>query len=287
MGWRSSIPGTDDYEDVTSRHNVAGLAGESGSVIDETYKVFTIPGGTNPLTGGNGFVCSSCHDPHAGGKTPDGSGYISGNPRLLRTSLLGQTVNTVNFKMQTVDPFVYGGLSSDVFRVIEYKQGSTAWCGACHDRFKTTNHEGAPNPGEGHANFYLGMWRHPMDGHVVPPPDFDGSIGTGTPVEKPGSVKHVACFTCHRAHSTTAVATGWASSWPRDDGGSSNTSALLRMDNRGVCYNCHGAEEYNCWTDDRLVAAGGGGYIKMDCSKCHPSTTHFSGGGYACSVCHG
>lgn len=272
------------YKTVTSRHNIWGLVGESGSVIDETYKVYQIPGGTGTnQIGGSGFVCGSCHDPHDGGKVPDGSGYITGsstsaNPRLLRRSITvidsAYTDLYVSLKMSTVGTFTYQGVSSGVYRVIEYKSGSTRWCGACHNRFKTSNRDSSL--GSGHANYYFGMWRHPMDGHVVPPPGFDGSIDTGTPLEKPGSVYHVSCFTCHRAHGSPAAKTGWASSWPRDVdlGGTSTTSALLRMDNRGTCYNCHGAGQYNCWNDSRL-----------HCSSCHPGTYHGSSPD-DCTTCH-
>lgn len=260
---------------VTSRHTVWGYVADANGTAgpwngDESYKsgLDYIPGGTQTLTG-NGLMCSSCHQPHG-----------SSNPRLLRTSLLGTEGLTLQFTMSDV--------GNNAKRVTAYVSGSSQWCGACHDKFKTLNHNSPPYPGEGHANYYLGMWRHPMDAHPLLPPGSDGSVETGTPLEKPGGVKHIACLTCHRAHATTAQATGYALSWPRDPvaPGSGTTSALLRMDNRGTCYNCHGAGYYNSWNDNRLVAASGGGQIPMDCSKCHPSSNHFSGGGYDCSVCH-
>ncbi|MEW6182844.1 MAG: cytochrome c3 family protein [Bacillota bacterium] len=298
-----------EIKPVTSRHSVWGLPGETGGVIgnDNRDDHLFIPGGTNQFAGGSGFACASCHDPHAGGRTPN-DGYVTGtagssNPRLLRKSITIQDgANTnlyVSFRMQTVGTFSYtpgAGIPVDsgVYTVIGYTYGSTKWCGACHNKFKTANWDF--RPGQGHANFYLSMWRHPMDAHVLPPPGFDGSIATGTPVEEYESdfgVKRLACLTCHRAHSTIADADGWASSWPRDLGAptpASNTSALLRMENRGVCFNCHGAGQYNCWNDNRLVLAEDGvSYIPMDCSNCHPSTEwHFTvgGGGYDCSVCH-
>jgi hypothetical protein len=49
-----------------------------------------------------------------------------------------------------------------------------------------------------------------------------------------------------------------------------NTSALLRMNNRGICYNCHGAGRYNCWTDTRF---DGVAFDPVDgvpaCGVCH------------------
>jgi predicted CXXCH cytochrome family protein len=290
------------YATNTSRHNVWGLADESGPVVDDTYKYFVIPGGTSAFTG-NGFVCGSCHNPHAGGKTPgtvswrppgSGSSYnitsaVMGNPRLLRTSIFEHTIDQVIFKMAGVGAFTYEGVVSGVYRVTDYVYGSAAWCGSCHNKFDTST-AGERIPEGGHAVEHLGMWRHPMDVHVTPPGGADTSLATGTPLEiwNRGAshpqylTPKVACLTCHRAHGSTVSATGWASSWPRDSGigGTSNTSALLRMDNRGACYNCHGAGEYNSWNDPRL-----------NCGACHPDVNGLKGhsmniGDVSCYFCH-
>jgi cytochrome c553 len=59
---------------------------------------------------------------------------------------------------------------------------------------------------------------------------------------------YIGCLTCHRAHGTDAVMTGYAnvadSSSPQPDSGAGGVppvgdSALLRADNRGVCERCH------------------------------------------------
>ncbi|RPF49539.1 putative CXXCH cytochrome family protein [Thermodesulfitimonas autotrophica] len=281
---------------VTSRHNVWGVVYESGPlVLDPAAVTLAIPGGSNAFTG-TGFTCTSCHDPHGGGATPDpATGLITGsattpNPRLLRKTITVGTATYsdlyVSFKFETVGTFTYGtpSVASGVYRVIQYVDGSTNWCGACHVKFQTDDPDTVP--GAGHAVFYYGMWRHPVNVHVIPPPatstaTFDGSIATGTPLEiKPtGSnisglqyVRNLGCLTCHRAHSTTATMAGWASSWPRSEGGTSSSSALLRMDNRGVCFNCHRSGEYNCWQDTRI-----------DCSKCHPGAHVVT---VDCTLCH-
>ena len=296
---------------VTSRHNVQGFVygDESGAVQDTTEKYFWIPGGSNYLGTNNfsssGFVCTTCHDPHAGGRTPDGSGFIAGsataaNPRLLRRSITVQdaayTDLYVSFKVATVGTFTYSATASAVYRVIayarnypggdsgDYSAGTTRWCGACHNKFQVddkdvpdTTHASA---GPGHAVYYYGMHRHPVNvPHALLPSTADGSIDTGTPLETPtaaepscgtchpdiwggsptgDTVGNLGCLTCHRAHSSTAAVAGWASAWPRDatdpatGNAISNTSALLRMNNRGICYNCHGAGQYNCWNDTRF-----------------------------------
>ncbi|MEW6486278.1 MAG: hypothetical protein AB1423_17005, partial [Pseudomonadota bacterium] len=239
---------------VTSRHNVWGFDTEFGDVdgSDPAGDTF-IPGSTNTITGSSGFVCASCHDPHAGGKTPDGSNIISGNPRLLRTPLFGRTVNFVEFKVSTVGTFTYavGGVGetvdSGVYRVTEYVYGSTDYCGACHDKFF------APS-GSGDDQKYQGMYRHAFGVNLLDAVD-QGNVAidadpavSGTPTETKNNPPNgqVACLSCHRAHSTVASMAGWANSYPRSEaGGRACTSALLRMNNRGVCYNCHGAAESN------------------------------------------
>jgi len=292
-----------ELKGVTSRHNVWGFVygDESGPVQNTNNIYYWIPGSSNQFSG-SGFVCSSCHDPHAGGKTPGsvswtppGSSYpsiitdaVKGNPRLLRLSIFGKTVDTLIFRMATVGAFTYQGVSSGVYRVTEYVYGSASWCGACHNRFDTST-AGERIAGEGHAAQYLGMWRHPMDVHAVLPGGADGTVATGTPLEVwttghgGGLSDKVACLTCHRAHSTTAVVAGWAASWPRDAAdpatgkAQGDTSALLRMDNRGTCHNCHGAGKYNSWSDPRVR-----------CADCHPDTdrNHNGSGGVYCTFCH-
>ncbi|MEW6447824.1 MAG: cytochrome c3 family protein [Bacillota bacterium] len=272
-----------DGPTVTSRHNVWGYSmGNESDGLDQgagSHGPYEIPGGTNTFTG-SGFVCASCHDPHDGGTVPDANGYVKGdathpNPRLLRRSFTfagGTTVPNVymKFHMVPVGDFVYKGVTSGVYKVDQYwvdydagdgtYYGSSYWCGGCHDKFK------AELPG---MNFGV-MTKHPTFGHAVLPDGANGSILYGTPLEYDddtvaGLVYRVGCLTCHRAHATTAKAIGWASEWPRDGGGTSTTSALLRMDNRGVCYNCHGAAKYNCINDTREVSGS------AKCSTCHPS----------------
>jgi predicted CXXCH cytochrome family protein len=298
-------PGTSDYRTVTSRHTVGGYLPDSrnqaGAWSGPGATQLVIPGGTDTLTG-NGLVCGSCHDPHAGGKTPGSvswtppgssgpyvvSNAVSGNPRLLRTAILGKTVDEMIFTAETVGTFTYLGVGSGVYRVTDYIFGSSDWCGACHDKFDTGT-AGDRIAAEGHAPRFLEMWRHPVDVHAQPPSGAglgDVSVDTGTPLELwtsgwAGLPDKVACLTCHRAHGATAVMDGWAGNWPRDSdmGGTGDTSALLRMDSRGICYNCHGAGLYNSWGDPRV-----------DCGDCHPDVNGLKGhdgdGGAACEFCH-
>ncbi len=315
-----------ELKTVTSRHNVWGLAGESGDALDPDAKFFTIPGSAN-VFGGNGFVCGSCHDPHAGGltrgnvswwrdgaygnyyvgwssETHPGTKYtikpentsIIGNPRLLRTSIFGRQVDKVIFQFnESLGTFTGPqATGSPVYPVTAYVYGSTNWCSSCHDRLDPTQGGQRFNP-EGHAGQYLSMWRHPMDVHFIDAPGQNTSLATGTPYEQWNkgnshilSTHKVACLTCHRAHSTTVAVTGWASNWPTDGGGTRNTSALLRMTNRGTCYNCHGGAKYNCWNDNRNLGTVSSPAI-YNCAECHPGKAtkyqHAPNTG-PCSACH-
>jgi hypothetical protein len=176
-------------------------------------------------------------------------------------------------------------VASGVYRVFSYSSGTRDWCGACHNKFKAPTAIRVAN--SGHAEQDFGMWRHPMRGHIWFPEGADISMETGTPPEPfPNSqIYRIGCLTCHRAHSTTAAMNGWATSWPRDLGlsGPGTTSALLRMDSRGMCYNCHRAGEYNCWNDTRPVplrratSSSPLVYVPMSCSGDNNIYCHYDG----------
>jgi predicted CXXCH cytochrome family protein len=261
---------------VTSRHNVWGFVygDESGAVQDTPDKYYWIPGGSNGFTG-DGFVCTSCHDPHDGGAVPDG-GYITGsatnpNPRLLRRSITVQDATYTSLYVK-----FWGSWEEDEnkgsYHVTAYDSRISEWCGACHNKLQTD--DAGNKAGEGEAIRYFGMWRHPIGSHVLRGSVTDESLATGTPVLKGLNcgARQVGCLSCHRAHSSAVVMEegSWAASWPREAAdpatgkAQGETSALLRMDNRGTCYNCHGAGQRNCRNDPF--------YDSFDCSSCHPHT---------------
>jgi predicted CXXCH cytochrome family protein len=294
-----------ELKNVTSRHNVWGFVygEENTAVADTTDKYFWIPGGSSQLTG-DGFVCTSCHDPHAGG-VYDGNA----NPRLLRNFV------HVGFQLATIGEFIYSAEPSAVYQVIRYRAplpygdtGISEWCGACHNKFQTDDGDNkAVEPAE--PPLYFGMWRHPIDAHVAPPVSggqiiMDPSIATGTPLVYRGYnvVYSVGCLTCHRAHSTTVAKTGWATTWPRDAADPAtgkvlgDTTALLRMDSRGICYNCHGAGQYNCRNDTRFLdldwqhtdGCSPRGYLDPEQVQCHSWTSKNAHGRSlrSCEMCH-
>lgn len=229
---------------ITSRHKVWGYATNIAALDPaDTASRLHVPGGTSPLT--SGLVCGSCHDPHAGGTlTVDVDGVMTAgsiNPRLLRTKLPAGNNLQVRFKIEDMGAWAHS--DAHVYRVVGYVSGSNGWCGGCHDKFDVGVGFG------GSDGVVRPMYRHAMG----VPADLTGLAGrnytnletAGTPTEGtvPGDGE-VACLTCHRAHSTTAAAAGWATNWS-SDGGTGLGSALLRMDNRGVCWSCHDAATAN------------------------------------------
>lgn len=265
-----------ELKPVTSRHNVWGFVygDESGAVQDTADRYHWIPGGSDQLTG-SGFVCTSCHDPHDGGTVPDG-GYITGsatnpNPRLLRRSITVQDATYTSLYVKFSGSWENDGNRGSYY-VTSYDSATSKWCGACHNKLQTD--DASNKAGEGEAVQYFGMWRHPIGSHVLRGSVTDESLATGTPVLKGLNcgARQVGCLSCHRAHSSAVVMEegSWAASWPREAAdpatgkAQGDTSALLRMDNRGTCYNCHGSGQRNCRNDPF--------YDSLDCSSCHPYT---------------
>lgn len=180
-----------------------------------------VPGGGSPVSGG--LQCGSCHNPHG-----------TQNARLLREKVNGVDLSAVVVRMEK-DP--------ETEQVTAYVSGINEWCAACHPRFNRGEGAGRSlTPGDT-------RYRHPMGVAVtLPPADgvnfFGGDMEKGTPLES----GKLSCLSCHRAHGTKAQMTGfWTAfiGWLREDGTISKSSALLRLDNRGVCFNCHGAAQYN------------------------------------------
>lgn len=160
---------------------------------------------------------------------------------------------------------VTGGTSG----ALNTARGMSAWCAGCHATY--TNNSGtvadatAPyNAGDGLG--FLTRHRHPVN---VPMSNFmglgDTSVivatqqlplahelgeqvsGAGAPALEDSD--WVECLSCHRAHGVSSTMTGWANEkadLPNDEipsfitkSGTNVPSALLRLDERGVCQSCH------------------------------------------------
>ena len=204
---------------VSSIHNADGTTAAAwGNGVNR--------GVTADLTAGN-LSCASCHDPHG-----------SPNYRILKETINGNAV-----AVQQVDE---GALKD--YDTEQWGTGMSSVCAACHDAYHVTTGGSGSDP----AVAASGGYAHTIDmnysyaGTNVNPETI-GFGGYKLPLaETAPAFGRVVCSTCHMSHGTPAQMSGLA------DGGydpfgpglgagpiPSGDSALLRLDNRGVCEVCH------------------------------------------------
>lgn len=153
--------------------------------------------------------------------------------------------------------------TSTVYPGGDPSKGMTGWCVGCHTVYATK--ESTYNAADGYG--LTNRHRHPMN---VPLSNFAGprslivtdlvlplahTIGeahTAPNTLANQSSDWIDCMACHNAHGTTATMVGWANNATTNNqaanfgpntgtGGVPPTgdSALLKLDNRGVCEACH------------------------------------------------
>lgn len=211
----------------TSAHRVRGMTNADGTAYtgDTVWGI----GGLNSGAGASfALDCTTCHDPH-------GKSGVAGAPtyRILRSNVAAKLpgasgVVTVSeqvapeVKVNTVSDanYKYYGQTYTDARLMEL----SAWCASCHTRIHASGTGvGGESSGDSIYNF-----RHRTDG---------ANVGTSDALGAP------ACMTCHVSHGSSAVAAGGAAEVPEpgtaEKGGVYQGSALLRIDNRGVCQACH------------------------------------------------
>jgi len=213
---------------ATSIHNVEPI----GTPASADFAANDIPGNItgNPLTGG--FRCGSCHDPHAGDKY---------NDRLLRTTPISGA-GTVGDTQATAVNFVYDSATNVV---TDYAADATAltnlnnWCGTCHNKFNVGDN--------GAKTMSNGKYRHAMGVAVDPTKTtLDAYLGVKD-VAAANNKNFLNCLSCHYAHGSDKAKMDTYTIWDRDITGTftETDSTLLRMDKRGVCFDCHGAAANN------------------------------------------
>lgn len=207
-----------------------------------------IPGGTNTLVGN--FRCGSCHDPHAGGTYP-AAGVM---PRLLKASLYGTDFVVADFQDWTFSAET-ASFGTDMRAKVLTGYGDEAgnWCAGCHDLFNQTAHDAGQvavnNASTGNADKYMHRMNFTVNAANV-------NDITNASLEKLAlSVGgDLTCLTCHRAHGTASTVTAGtvfnrAWNYLHGDGtaesGTQESSVLLREKERDVCFDCHGAAEFN------------------------------------------
>lgn len=197
------------------------LSGSAASAA--TTSAHSIDG--NPVTSwGSGAIgtgagqtitmdCGSCHNPH-GNSGPGGAATY----RILRPvpdgaeGGSGVSLSDPATKNYTVDD-ASGNYFGQSYSGIE--SPLSQWCAQCHDRHLAPG--GSEETDSGDPIF---AFRHRSDGA-------DG----------------INCVDCHVAHGTSATMGTNSGSVPWPDGSTDNSgnarSSLLRLDNRGICVQCH------------------------------------------------
>lgn len=157
--------------------------------------------------------CMNCHDPH--GKTGTGK---TATYRILRGRPTGVvTAGVVDVPDVATKTYSVSSATGNYFSqtyAAAQQTGLTNWCSQCHTRNLTTTGSGSINSGD--AVF---MFRHTTNAGI-----------------SATAVNGLACTSCHVAHGTTVVMTGQAAAATV---GLTADSALLRLNNRGVCQQCH------------------------------------------------
>lgn len=224
----TSLSGTPTSGIVSSTHSVQGT---------EWYTTTATMWGSGALNSGTGvsfdLYCSSCHDPHG-----------STNYRMVKA-----TINGVTATLTQTDEL------NKSYTSVKYYAGSSVWtvsdfCGACHARYDASTSAS----GQVSSSDSVFAFRHRTDapsGAVVNSVAYTFTAALSLPVStSDGNAPTVSpdnrvmvCLTCHFAHGSkaTMAASSGAVPWP---GGAlapngNQRSALLRLDNRGVCENCH------------------------------------------------
>lgn len=223
------LTGTPITTSVTSRHSVQGMGDYSSAAI--MWGAGPISGTTNSGTAFD-LYCTSCHDPHG-----------SPNYRLLNPTINGTAV-TVSQTDETTKSYT----SPTYYKASGTWEISTV-CAACHTRYMATA-SGNGTTTSGDAVF---AYRHRIDvqsGTVLNGTtySFQGtalpfSSTGGAPTTTPTDNRVMTCLACHYAHGTgsTMGARSGSLAWP---GGATTPSgnarsSLLRLNNRGICENCH------------------------------------------------
>lgn len=157
--------------------------------------------------------CSNCHDPHGNAGSLGQATY-----RILRSQPtgVGALTTTVDVPDRTTKMYTVSDASDSTYFGQNYPGfgGTVArFCAQCHTRYLAGGNAGRTDSGDA-----IFAYRHPSQSNAV------------------------NCLTCHVAHGSSAQMTGASDMQAVTPGLGVTTgadSALLRLDDRGVCIQCH------------------------------------------------
>jgi cytochrome c553 len=193
---------------TTSKHDVDGVARTAWGRGD----ISAIANAGTSVT----LTCGSCHDPHGNGQyrilkpTPEGaySGAYAGPPTVAAMSNIAIADGTA-WTYTTTNYWAPADATAT-----EYNTKVSSWCASCHTRYLAGSGAGSTSSTDAVFNY-----RHRTNG------------STGT----------TACVVCHVSHGSNAAmgTNSQAVPLPGATLGRGTDSSLLRVDNRGVCQQCH------------------------------------------------
>ncbi len=226
---------------VTSNHMVAG-----GS--NTVWGYGSISSTPNVGAGGVSLTCTNCHNPHGNagsGGTPTYrilKGNGNGNLPLFRYSggapIAGVDVpdesGAKSYHVTDSTDNYFGQHGASVNGVNVYAALSR-WCAQCHTRYDTS-----PSTMSGHTDSGDALFAFRHTSNDSSQSGCGSCHGSVHPLQIP---PYPGCISCHVAHGTGARAGAKSGvvTWPgggTDPSGNAR-SALLRLDNRGICQQCH------------------------------------------------
>ncbi len=173
------------------------------------------------------LTCASCHDPH-------------GSPNYR---IINETINGIGVSVAQVDE----GAAKD-YDTEQWGSGTSSVCAACHGAYHVTRAgSGSDNSDNTTGNVDYGgdiaSFAHRIDMTYSyganANPETVGLDGYYLPLAETGAGDYVVCMTCHLPHGTSVEMVGNADGAGLPGETSATDSALLRIDNRGVCQVCH------------------------------------------------